>query len=264
MLKETKKIVWLGALALLVLVIIAVFTLSPSNKEKKQEVNIPVDKDSEIVSCGEYIYFNSPEGDIMKMNAFETTPELLISGWKVMSVSEKNMVLRQNENSIAVFSVEELGIEEVYDVKTDTAYCTDGAVYYKNMDTNCIMQIDRETKEEIVFLNTPVNDFLIHENQLIAALEGKGKGMAMYDFAAGSATLYASEKTVTDISYSSNMIVYTVSGKSVRRLNLNNGNDIAVKNVETDSLCFCKGVYFYVEKAKGGYRLGINDEDAFI
>ncbi len=261
MLKETKKIVWLGALALLVIAIIAVVSL---NKGEKQEVNIPVDKDTEIVSCGEYIYFNSPEGDLMRMNAFETTPELFIRGWKVMSVSEKNMVLRQNEDSIAVFNVEERGIEEVYDVKTDTAYCTEGAVYYKNMDTNCIMQIDRETGEEIVFLNTPVSDFLVYEDKLLVAPEGKGKGIAMYDFAAGSATLYASEKTVTDISFSSNMIVYTVSGKRVRRLNLYNDNDILVRDVGVDSLCFCRGVYFYVEKTKGGYKLGINDEDAFV
>ncbi len=263
MLKETKKIVWLGGLALLVLVIISAFTFSPVKKEKGPNVNIPVDKNTNIVTDGEYIFFNSPEGDVMIMHAFDTTPEVWVKGWKVLSASDETLVLKQNDESITVFDRAEKGVKETYDVKTDTAYCTKGAVYYKDSTTKMIMQIDRETKEEVVFLNSPVNDFLIYGDQLFVAQEEEGKGIAMFDYGTGTAALYAPEKTVKKLSFSNNMIVYTDTKDNVRRMNLNNGNDIKVKNVKPESLCFSKGVYFYVDKKWGKYKLGINDADAF-
>lgn len=265
MLKETKKIVWLGGLALLVLVIIAIFTFSPSSKANTPKLDVTVDKNTNIVTDGEYIFFNNPDGDVMMMHAFETTPELWIEGdWKVLSVSENNMVFKQNEDTIAVFNREEKGLEETYAVKTDIAYCTKGAVYYRDMETGCIRQIDRKTKEDVVFLGISVNDFQVVGDKLIVAQGGDKKGIALFDYSAGGASLYLPEQVAKTVSFSDNMIAYTDKKDKVRRLNLGNGNDISVKKVKADSMCFSKGVYFYVEKKLfGGYKLGINDSDAF-
>lgn len=262
MFKETKKIAWAGGLALLVLIIVSALMFSPS-KNKAVKVNIPIDKDSYIVSDGEYIFFNNPDGDVMMMHAFETTPELFMHGWKVLSVSDNNMVMRQDKETVGVFDRQEKGILETYEIKSDTVYCTEGAVYYKDTKTKLIMQIDRKTKEEVVFLTSPVNDFTISGDILIVALAEKGKGMAMFDYKAGTAASYALEKTVSKVCYANNMIAYTEKSGKVRRLNLGNANDIKVKKVKSDGLCFAKGVYFYIDKKWGGYKLCINDSDAF-
>lgn len=265
MLKETKKIVWIGGLALLVLVIIAAFTFSPSSeKQDTPKVNIPIDKNSNIVTDGEYIFFNSPEGEVMVMHAFDTTAETWIDGeWKVLSVSEKNLILQKDDKSITVFNREEKGIEETYNVKTDTAYCTEGAVYYKDPKTDCIMQIDRETKEEVVFLNNPVNDFLVFGEKLIVAQGGKNKGLALFDYSTGEAKLYMPDQVIKTVTFSDNMIVYTDAKGNPRRLNLYNGNDTKIEDVKSEGLCFSKGIYFYIEKAKDGYKLGLNNRDEY-
>ncbi len=262
MLKETKKIVWFGGLALLVLVIISIFTFAPK-KEKAPEVNIAVDKNTNIVTDGEYIFFNNSDGDVMTMHAFDTTAEIWVEGRKVLSVSDDNLVVKNNDGKVEVFSRIEKGIDETYDIKSDTVYCTSGAIYYLDNKTGYIMQIDRKTKEEVVFLAAAANDFLVFGNRLIIALEEKGKGIAVFDYDTGNAMQYALEKTVEKLAFADHMIVYADTKGVVRKLNLNSGNEVVVKNVETDGLCFSKGVYFYVDRVWGKYKLGINDTDAF-
>lgn len=262
MLKDNKKIILIGALALLVLIIISVFALAPFDTAG-DTVNIPIDKNSNIVTDGEYIFFNSPEGNVMVMHAFETTPEIWIAGWKVLSVSDTNLVLQKDKETIAVFNREEKGIEETYTVKTDTAYCTAGAVYYKDAKTKHIMQIDRVTKEEVVFLNSPVNDFMIVEDKLIIAQGGDNKGVALFDYSTGAANLYVPDKEIKAVTFLEDMIIYTDAKDEVRKLHTKANYDMAVEDVGTKSLCYSKGVYFYVDKAKGGYRLGTNYTDEF-
>lgn len=265
MFKDNKQIIKMGAFALLVLAIIAICMVYFSNAKKVEKVDIPIAENSNIESDGEYVFFNSPEGNVMIMNVFETKPQVWVENYELLSVSDKNVIVRNSEESIVVFNREEKGIDEIYNVKTDTAHCTDGAVYYKDEETKRIMQIDRSTKEETVFLDVEVNDFIIVGNKLLVAQGGDSKGILMFDYDSGSAALHVPETKVKALTYSmDNMIVYTTAKNKVRRLNLNNGNDIKVKKVKTESLCFSRGVYFYVEKKLfGGYRLGINDSDAF-
>ena len=265
MLKETKKIVWVGGLALLVLVIIATFTFSSSSEVKTPKLNIPVAKNTNVVTDGEYIFFNNPDGDVMRMHAFDATPELWIEGdWKVLSVSENNIVFKQDEETIAVFNKEEKGIEETYAIKTDTAYCTKGAVYYKHPETSCIMQIDRITKEDVVFLGVPVNDFYVVGDILVVAQNGDKKGIALFDYSTGAASLYLLDTVVKKVCYSDGVIVYADKKDNVRRLTIGNSEDKELKGVKKDGLCFSKGVYFYVEKKPfGGYKLGANYIDEF-
>lgn len=262
MLKETKKIVWFGGIALLVILIISVFTFAPK-KEKAAEVNIAVDKNTNIVTDGEYIFFNNSDGDVMTMHAFDTTAEIWVEDRKVLSVSNDNIVLKNKEGLVEVFSREEKGIEETYDIDSDTIYCTSGAIYYVDNETRCIMQIDRKTKEEVRFLDTAVNDMLIFGNRLIIAPEEKGKGIVVFDYDSGNAMQFALEKTVEKLAFADHMVVYADTKDVVRKLNLNSGSEVVVKNVETDGLCFSKGVYFYVDRVWGKYKLGINDTDAF-
>lgn len=262
MLKETKKIVWFGGLALLMILIISVFTFAPK-KEKATEVNIAVDKNTNIVTDGEYIFFNNSDGDVMAMHAFDTTAEIWVEDRKVLSVSNDNIVLKNKEGLVEVFSRIEKGIEETYDIDSDAVYCTSGAIYYIDNETRYIMQIDRKTKEEVLFLDTAVNDILVFGNRLIIAPEEKGKGIVVFDYDSGNAMQLALEKTVEKLAFSDHMVVYADTKDVVRKLNLNSGSEVVVKNVETDGLCFSKGVYFYVDRVWGKYKLGINDTDAF-
>ena len=262
MLKETKKIVWFGGLALLMILIISVFTFAPK-KEKATEVNIAVDKNTNIVTDGEYIFFNNSDGDVMTMHAFDATAEIWVEDRKVLSVSNDNIVLKNKEGLVEVFSRIEKGIEETYDIDSDAVYCTSGAIYYIDNETRYIMQIDRKTKEEVLFLDTAVNDILVFGNRLIIAPEEKGKGIVVFDYDSGNAMQLALEKTVEKLAFSDHMVVYADTKDVVRKLNLNSGSEDVVKNVETDGLCFSKGVYFYVDRVWGKYKLGINDTDAF-
>lgn len=262
MLKETKKIVWFGGIALLVIVIISIFTFGPK-KEKATEVNIPVDKNTNIVTDGEYIFFNNPDGDVMTMHAFDTAAEVWVEDRKVISVSNDNLVVKNTEGLVEVFSRIEKGIDETYDIDSDTIYCTSGAIYYVDKETRCIMQIDRKTKEEVRFLDTAVNDMLIFGNRLIVAPEEKGKGIIVFDYDSGSAMQHAFERTVKKLAFADHMVVYADTKDVVRKLNLNSGSEVVVNKVETDGLCFSKGVYFYVDRVWGKYKLGINDTDAF-
>ena len=85
----------------------------------------------------------------------------------------------------------------------------------------------------------------------------------MFDYSAGTAAMYMPGKNIKKLAVADNLIAYTASKGKVRRYIPSNGDDVKVKKVKADGLCLSKGIYFYVEKTFGGYKLGMNTKDEF-
>lgn len=259
--KAIKKNLLYGGIFLAVIALIFFFIMKPATEEKNDKIDIPIAKDSKIVTDGEYIFFNNPEGDVMFMHAFDTAGAPWGSDWNVAAAGDTHMLF-EKDGSWAIFNREEKDIEETYDVKTDNAQFNDEALFYKDKKTSHIMMIDRKTKEEKAIVPYAVNEFVVSENEIVYVPEGKKTGIVIYDYKSGMVSLFAQDRTAKGINYIENQIIFSDADKKGQVFNINRsaGIETEIENVKTTNFCFSKGIYFYTEKSKGEYKLAFNNK----
>ena len=262
--KAIKKNLLYGGILLAVIALVFFFILKPAPAEDSEKIDVTIAQESKIVTDGEYIFFNNPEGDVMFMHAFDTTATPWGPDWNVVAAGETHMLF-EKDGAWAIFNKEEKGIEETYDIKTDNAQFNDEALFYKDKKTNNIMMIDRKTKEESTIVPYGVNEFVVSGNEIVYVPEGKKTGIVIYDYKSGMVSIFAQDRTAKGINYIENQLIFSDADKKGQVFNINKSASIETKieNVKTTNFCFSKGIYFYTKKSKGEYKLVFNNKDEY-
>lgn len=254
----------IGSIVLLIAALIVGFLVSDGGSEGVAAGAMK--KDSAIVNDGYYVYYTSPEGHVMCVDPYDTTPYVWVKNRSVLAVNETHILL-SSEDAIEVFFKEEKGVVESYNVKTQNAYITDEYIYYIAEDTGYIMTINRMTKEESVLIPQEVKMFDVYGTQLMYVPQGKKTGIVAYDMSGKSAMLYAQDKTIADFAVEDdNCLYYSDAGKKnqISKISYNWNKESVIKGKKASNFCFCRGAFFFAEKAKGGvYNLMIDNREAY-
>ncbi len=264
--KQNKVQIVLIAASMLFALIALILVFKPNFAlPKKTTFNIDIAKNSVVVTDGEYVYYTSPEGNIMKMHAFDKEGELYIERRTIMALGDKHFAVKE-ENGFSVFNFEEKGIEKTYNIKTDNVDIQDGIVYYKHPETKQIMKIDMATDEESVALGYEVEKFVVTDEGYTFAPAGKKKGIAFVSFDGSKANLYAQNVTVSNFILDENLLFYCDGDNKdcLNYLNLSTGLTFAEKKIKNKRVCVAKGVYFSPKKGgKSKDILVVDDSNAY-
>lgn len=207
-----------------------------------------IDKNSAIYDDGGLVYYTS-KGNIMCVDPYDAkNPSVWVEDKKLLAVNGE-YILAFDESEVYVFNKQEKGIEESYSIKTNNAQVTEDALYYLDKKTSNIMKIDRQTREETVFLPYEVKKFAIRDNVFYYIPEGKGKGIIGYDLSGVSAVLYAQNKTVGDFYVTGDKLMYYFNSgsKQLNYIRLMDNLDGEVKGKKYSGVAACSGAFFYVK-----------------
>lgn len=245
----------IGAVAILIVAALLI-VMNCCNFNAPKEVELKMSKDSLIVTDGNLIYYNSPDGDIMQFDPYTEKAEAYIEDAKVLSADGEKLLMSV-EKTVVVFDQAEKSISTVYNVDTDQAQLYGTTLYYKDKNTGYIMKLEESSQEATPLFRTAVVKFELHGEEIYLAPLGKKMGIMASNLQGTSVTQYVIDKTIGDFTLADNGWLYyneANDGYKVSAVNINDSLKTISKDIKSEKVCFCKGAFCRVEKGFLGKR----------